>query len=98
MVLELDSILTDYVRQLSSPCISHFPGHGSYTCPVTFNRSPLGIQYPKIICALRKFQEGRRVTGPFYWACAKGRYGPGISVQAQGLYGPGISVPYNSPP
>ena len=84
MVLELGSILTDYVRQLSFPCISHFPGHGSHSCPGPFNRSPLGIQYPKLVCTLRKFQEGRRVTGPFCWACA------------QGQYGPGTLVPYNS--
>ena len=77
MILELDSILTDYVRQLSFPCISHFSGHGSYTWPGTFNRSPLGIQYPKLVCTLRKFQEGRRITGPFCWACAQGQYGPG---------------------
>ena len=77
MILELGSILTDYVRQLSFPCISNFPEHGSYTWPGTFNRSPLGIQYPKLVCTLRKLQEGRRITGPFCWACAQGQYGPG---------------------
>ena len=54
-----------------------FPGHGSYDCPGKFNRSPLGIQNPKLVFTLRQFQEGRRVTGPFRWACAQGRYGPG---------------------
>ena len=77
MILELGSILTDYVRQLSFPCISHFPGHGSYTWPGTFNQSPLGIQYPKLVCRLRKLQERRRITGPICWACAQGRYGTG---------------------
>ena len=80
MILELGSILTNYVRQHSFPCISHFSGHGSYTLPGTFNQSPLEIQYPKLVCTLRKFQEGRKVTRPFCWACAQGRYGPGISM------------------
>ena len=75
MILELGSILTDYVRQLSFLCISHFPGKGSYTWPGTFDRSPLGIQCPTLVCTLRKLQEGRRITGPFCWACAQGRCG-----------------------
>ena len=75
MILELGFILTDYVRQLSFLCISHFPGNGSYTWPGTFDRSPLGTQCPTLVCTLRKLQEGRRITGPSYWACAQGRYG-----------------------
>ena len=77
MILELGFILTDYVRQLSFLCIPHFPGNGSYTWPGTFDRSPLGTQCPTLVCTLRKLQEGRRITGPFYWACAQGRYGTG---------------------
>ena len=77
MALELGSSLIDYVWQLSFPCISYFPGHGSYACPVKFKRSPLGIQYPKLVFTLRQFQEGRRITGPFRWACAQSQRGPG---------------------
>ena len=72
-----------------------FPRHGSYTCPGTFNRSPFGIQYPKLVCTLRKFQEGRRVTGPFCWACAQGRYGPGPKA-CMGLGSRCRTVPFSS--
>ena len=75
MILELDFIWTDYVRQLNLPCIPHFPGNDSYTWPGTFDRSPLGTQCPTLVCVLRKLQGGRRIAGPFYWACAQGQYG-----------------------
>ena len=54
-----------------------FPRHGSYACPRKFNQSPFGIQNPKLVFTLRQFQEGRRVTGPFYWTYTQGQYGPG---------------------
>ena len=57
-----------------------FPGHGSRAYPGKFNRSPLGIQYPKLVFILRQFQEGCRVTGPFRWACAQGQHGPGLKA------------------
>ena len=57
-----------------------FPGHGSHAYPGKFNRSPLRIQYPKLVFILRQFQEGRRVTGPFRWACAQDQHGPGLKA------------------
>ena len=54
-----------------------FPGHGQFACPGKLNRSSVETQTSKLVFTLRQFQEGRKVTGPFRWACTQNRYGPG---------------------
>ena len=52
----------------------HMPVRGN------LSRTPLRIQGPKFVFALRQFQEGPRATGVFRWAWPKTYIGLGILV------------------
>ena len=93
MILELGSILPEYVRQFSFLCKSHLPGDGLYTWPGTLSDHHLDPNTLHLFVYQGSFKKGAEEldlsNGPVpkasigldlgpAWACAQGRHEAGI--------------------